>query len=75
MAILGELPLESGEMMTKGRIAYSSQEAWIFNGTIKYNITFGQSFDEDRYWKVIKACALERVSKYIIKLFLFVSSC
>ena len=75
MAILGELPLERGEMMTKGRIAYSSQEAWIFNGTIKYNITFGQSFDEDRYWKVIKACALERVNKYIIKLFLFVSSC
>jgi len=61
MAILGELPLDSGSVMTKGKIAYASQEPWIFNGTIKYNITFGQEFDDERYKEVLKACALERV--------------
>ncbi|XP_066923803.1 ATP-binding cassette sub-family C member 4-like [Clytia hemisphaerica] len=60
MAILGELPLDNGEVMSRGKIAYSSQEAWIFNGTIKYNITFGQHFNEERYNEVIKACALQR---------------
>ena len=62
MAILGELPLDSGEVMSRGKIAYASQEPWIFNGTIKYNITFGQHFHEERYNEVIEACALKRVT-------------
>ena len=62
MAILGELSLTDGSITKKGRVAYASQEPWIFNGTIKYNITFGHEFNEQRYNEVIKACALERVS-------------
>ena len=62
MAILGELPAESGTVNTVGRVAYVSQEAWIFNGSLKNNITFGQEFDEKKYKRVIEICALERVS-------------
>jgi len=60
MATLGELPSKKGSVQVKGRISYASQEAWIFNGSLKYNITFGQEFDEAKYRKVIRVCALER---------------
>ena len=68
MAILGELPAESGTVNTVGKVAYVSQEAWIFNGSLKNNITFGQEYDEKKYKRVIEICALERVSNYIILL-------
>ena len=36
----------------------SSGQAWLFPGSIRANILFGEAFDSDRYWKVIHACAL-----------------
>jgi len=62
MSILGELPLSKGTITVKGKIAYSSQQAWIYNGSLRNNIVFGNDFDESRYNEVITACALERVS-------------
>ncbi|KAJ7134523.1 hypothetical protein C8R44DRAFT_729940 [Mycena epipterygia] len=43
-----------------GGIAYTSQQPWIENATIKQNIVFDTSipFDEARYNKVLYACAL-----------------
>ncbi|MCJ1310468.1 hypothetical protein MMC25_004132 [Agyrium rufum] len=41
-------------------IAYVSQIPWIQNATIKNNIIFGLPFDEQRYKKVLDACALTR---------------
>lgn len=61
MAILGELPAEEGSVNTVGRIAFVSQEAWIFNGSLKNNITFGQELDERKYKHVIDVCALQKV--------------
>ena len=43
-----------------GRIAYASQEAWIFSGTIRQNIVCGSQWDSKRYKAVIKATALEK---------------
>ena len=39
-------------------IAYTPQEAWIQNNTLRDNILFGRPFDEDYYKKVIHACSL-----------------
>lgn len=61
MAILGELPLSGGSITVKGKIGYASQQAWIYNGSLRQNILFGQEYDEDRFTAVIQACALEKV--------------
>ncbi|XP_044176120.1 ATP-binding cassette sub-family C member 4-like isoform X1 [Acropora millepora] len=60
MVLLGELPVISGERKVLGKIGYASQQAWIFSGTVKENIVFGQEFVQDRYLRVIEACALKK---------------
>lgn len=40
------------------RIAYTPQEAWIQNATLRDNILFGRPMDEDYYRKVVQACSL-----------------
>ncbi|KAI4565339.1 hypothetical protein MJT46_009682 [Ovis ammon polii x Ovis aries] len=60
-ALLGELPPSQGKVSVHGRIAYVSQQPWVFPGTIKSNILFGKKYEEDRYEEVIRACALEEI--------------
>ncbi|XP_023930136.1 multidrug resistance-associated protein 4 isoform X1 [Lingula anatina] len=60
MAILKELPLSKGSIKITGKIAYASQQAWIFSASVKQNIIFGQEFNKAKYDRVIKACALTK---------------
>lgn len=59
-AISAELELDEGKVEFNGQISYATQETWLFNDTIRNNILFNETFDEVRYEKVIKACALKR---------------
>lgn len=59
MTILGEVPIVSGKVKVNGRISYASQEPWIFSGTVRQNILFGNDFDEHKYKRVIFVSALE----------------
>ena len=71
MAIMNELPEINGNIYVGGRVAYASQQPWVFSGTLKDNII---SYNEDkynneRYADVIQACSLDKVSviyRYII---------
>ncbi|XP_059617049.1 multidrug resistance-associated protein 1 isoform X6 [Phlebotomus argentipes] len=58
-AYLGELEKLQGRVVTNGRIAYVSQQAWIQNATLQDNIIFGKDMDRKRYERVIEACALK----------------
>ncbi|KAJ8955573.1 hypothetical protein NQ318_001403 [Aromia moschata] len=58
--ILSELPVSKGYLHVNGIVSYASQEPWIFPGTIKDNILFGQDMDAGKYARVCQVCALER---------------
>ncbi|KAI0656583.1 multidrug resistance-associated ABC transporter [Cubamyces menziesii] len=66
MALLGEMharlmgPESFVSLPRTGGVAYAAQESWVLSDTIRNNILFGAPFDEVRYAKVIKQCALER---------------
>ena len=42
----------------RGTIIYVPQIAWLFSGTIRENILFGEPYEESKYSRVIQACAL-----------------
>lgn len=56
--LLGELPITSGNVILNGDLAYASQEAFIFNTSVRNNILFGLPYDKQRYRDTIKYCAL-----------------
>lgn len=51
-------PNIGGHVLVKGTVAYSAQAPWIQTQTIRENICFGAAYDEARYLKVTRACAL-----------------
>lgn len=58
--LLKELPVSKGFMDVNGKIAFSSQESWLFQGSVRNNILFGQTYNKHRYNATVKACALAR---------------
>ncbi|KAJ0181350.1 hypothetical protein K1T71_003435 [Dendrolimus kikuchii] len=58
--ILKELPCSNGRLESYGEISYATQGPWLFVGSIRQNIIFGQPFKKSRYMEVCKVCALER---------------
>ncbi|CAD6185430.1 unnamed protein product [Caenorhabditis auriculariae] len=57
-SILGEARPVSGSLKVSGRVAYCSQEAWIFAGTIRENILFGREYEENKYREIVSLCVL-----------------
>lgn len=43
-------------------MAYTSQQPWVFAGTLKENILFGRPYNKTKYESVLTVCALKRVS-------------
>ena len=58
-ALLGELYKVKGTVSVSGKIAYVSQTAWIVNATVKDNVIFGNTYNEELYENCIKVCQLE----------------
>ncbi|KAL1513419.1 hypothetical protein ABEB36_002836 [Hypothenemus hampei] len=58
--ILGELTAQSGTIQVNGKMSYASQDPWLFVGSVRQNIIFGQPFDARRYQKIVKVCQLQR---------------
>ncbi|XP_017758049.1 PREDICTED: multidrug resistance-associated protein 4-like [Eufriesea mexicana] len=58
--ILRELQQSHGEIQVNGSVSYASQEAWLFSGTVRNNILFGQFYDKKKYDEVVRTCALTK---------------
>ena len=57
-ALLSDMYKSSGSVSIDGTLAYVPQQAWIQNATVKQNIIFTSRRDEQKYTKVLDACAL-----------------
>lgn len=61
MHILGELKPAKGFILAPKTKSYKPQDDWIFNGTIRQNILFGEKFDKYKYQDVLQSCCFEKV--------------
>ncbi|XP_048587659.1 ATP-binding cassette subfamily C member 4 [Nematostella vectensis] len=59
-AILGQVSCTKGKIKSRGTICHVPQVPWIFNGSVRENITFGLPYDEEKYGRIIDACALRK---------------
>ena len=57
-SIMEENHKVGGDLKLQGSIAYVVQEPFIFSGTVQENITFGLTYGESRFTRVIEACSL-----------------
>ncbi|GAB6027479.1 hypothetical protein CHUAL_001734 [Chamberlinius hualienensis] len=60
LSLANELYVTSGSVYLGESICYLPQQPWLFSSTIRQNILFGVPYDELRYSKVIRSCALEQ---------------
>lgn len=56
--LLDEMHIKQGTVSVSGRIAYLPQKSFLLNDLFRNNITFGNKFDSDKYWKIVTACEL-----------------
>ncbi|KAK4220855.1 P-loop containing nucleoside triphosphate hydrolase protein [Podospora fimiseda] len=66
-ALLGEMPLISGNVRMPAAVALCAQEPWLTNGTMRDNILFGQPFEKERYRALLLVCAFETDLKILPK--------
>ncbi|XP_068442146.1 ATP-binding cassette sub-family C member 9 isoform X2 [Clinocottus analis] len=63
LAMLGEMQTIDGRVFWSNKnrysVAYATQKSWLLNATVEENITFGSSFNKQRYKAVIDACSLQ----------------
>ncbi|GJJ75899.1 hypothetical protein EMPS_08257 [Entomortierella parvispora] len=59
-AMVGNMTKSAGQVLQGTTISYASQTPWIQNASIRDNILFDTPFDEDRYWRVVRACCLDQ---------------
>lgn len=58
-ACLGDMVKLKGSVTVCGSLAYSPQQAWIQNASVRNNILFGHDYDKEHYDQVVEACALK----------------
>ena len=58
-AINQEVAISEGNIFCAGTIGYVSQTPWVFPGTIRENILFGEDYDEGRFKTIVEVCALQ----------------
>lgn len=51
---MGELPITSGSVEAHAKVSFFTQTPWIFNGSVRDNILFGQKYDPFHYTQVVR---------------------
>jgi len=53
-------PISVVQVSVSGSVAYVSQTSWIQSGTVRDNVFFGKSMNNEEYEKAIRCCALDK---------------
>ena len=56
--IAGEGTTKNISITCRGSIIFVPQIPWLFSGTVRDNILFGEPYEESKYARIIEACAL-----------------
>ena len=57
--LMGEMRRTEGKVSFSGSTALCAQTPWIQNATVRENILFGQTWNEERYWAAVRDSCLE----------------
>ncbi|KAL6750031.1 P-loop containing nucleoside triphosphate hydrolase protein [Haematococcus lacustris] len=57
-ALLGEMHRAAGHVKVHGSVAYTAQDPWVQNCTLRANVLLGRAYDDELYTSVLAACAL-----------------
>ena len=57
-SIINDLHIDQGKIHIEGKLLIVPQVPWVFSGTIRDNILFGQPLETERYEQILDACAL-----------------
>lgn len=55
-ALLGEMPALAGAVTVRGRVAYTAQDPWIQNATLRDNVLLGAPMERQRCAKGDMGC-------------------
>ena len=58
-SIINDVGIDQGSIKTEGKIIIVPQVPWVFSGTIRDNILFGQPLEKKKYETILDACALK----------------
>ncbi|KAJ1937809.1 ATPase-like protein, partial [Linderina macrospora] len=58
LAMCGEARLAAGTGSVVGKLAYVDKNPFFLDDTVRANILFGNDYNDELYWRVIKVCAL-----------------
>ena len=58
-SIINDVGIDQGTIKTEGKLIIVPQVPWVFSGTIRDNILFGQPLETKRYQNILDACALK----------------
>lgn len=57
-SLVNDLHIDQGNIHTEGKLIIVPQVPWVFSGTIRENILFGQPLETKKYEHILDACAL-----------------
>ncbi|CAB3410442.1 unnamed protein product [Caenorhabditis bovis] len=58
LSILAEAKIDTGSLEINGNLGYCAQEPWLFTGSVRDNILFGNAYDKEKYARVCQVCSL-----------------
>ncbi|CAM4841394.1 unnamed protein product [Rotaria magnacalcarata] len=65
--LTGEITHFDGKVRLHGSFCYVPQESWIFSSTVKNNILFGKEYNSKLFQRVVRATALDAVSRNFLR--------